>query len=31
MAPSFALEEDDVKAKLNQVPEIKPGDKLYLV
>ena len=31
MAPSFALEKDDVKAKLDQIPEIKPGDRLYLV
>ena len=30
IAPSFALEKDDIKAKLNQVPEIKPKDKLYL-
>ena len=30
IAPGFALEKDDVKAKLNQIPEIKPKDKLYL-
>ncbi len=30
IAPSFALEKDDIKAKLNQIPEIKPKDKLYL-
>ncbi|GAG02039.1 unnamed protein product [marine sediment metagenome] len=30
IAPSFALEKDDIKAKLNQIPEIKPMDKLYL-
>jgi UDP-N-acetylglucosamine/UDP-N-acetylgalactosamine diphosphorylase len=30
IAPSFALEKDNVKAKLNQIPEIKPKDKLYL-
>ncbi len=30
IAPSFALEKDDIKAKLNQIPEIKPNDKLYL-
>ncbi len=30
IAPSFALEKDDIKAKLNQIPEIKPGDKVYL-
>jgi len=30
IAPSFALEKDDIKAKLNQIPEIKPMDKVYL-
>jgi len=30
IAPSFALEGDDVKAKVDQIPKIKPGDKLYL-
>jgi UDP-N-acetylglucosamine/UDP-N-acetylgalactosamine diphosphorylase len=30
IAPGFALEKDDIKAKLNQIPEIKPKDKLYL-
>jgi len=30
IAPSFALEKDDIKAKLNQIPEIKPNDELYL-
>jgi len=30
IAPAFALEKDDIKAKLNQIPEIKPKDKLYL-
>ncbi len=30
IAPSFAAEKDDVKAKLNQIPKIKPGDKIYL-
>ncbi|MHC4735788.1 MAG: UTP--glucose-1-phosphate uridylyltransferase [Planctomycetota bacterium] len=30
IAPSFALEKDDIKAKLNQIPEIKPKDELYL-
>jgi UDP-N-acetylglucosamine/UDP-N-acetylgalactosamine diphosphorylase len=30
IAPSFALEKDDVKAKLNQIPQIKPNDRLYL-
>ncbi len=30
IAPSFALEKDDIKAKLNQIPKIKSGDKIYL-
>jgi UDP-N-acetylglucosamine/UDP-N-acetylgalactosamine diphosphorylase len=30
IAPSFALEKDDIKTKLNQIPEIKPMDRLYL-
>lgn len=30
IAPSFALERDDVKAKLDEIPQIKPKDKLYL-
>ena len=30
IAPSFALEKDDVKAKLNQIPKIKSNDKIYL-
>jgi len=30
IAPSFALEKDDIKAKIDQIPEIKPKDKLYL-
>ena len=30
IAPAFALEKDDIKAKLHQIPEIKPNDKLYL-
>lgn len=30
IAPGFALEQDDIKAKLNQIPEIKSGDELYL-
>ena len=30
IAPGFALDKDDIKAKLNRIPEIKPGDKLYL-
>ena len=30
IAPGFALEKDDVKAKLNRIPQIKPGDRIYL-
>jgi len=30
IAPGFALEKEDIKAKLNQIPQIKPKDKLYL-
>ena len=30
MASSFALDADDVKAKVSQVPKINPGDTLYL-
>ncbi|MGD2095921.1 MAG: UDPGP type 1 family protein [Phycisphaerales bacterium] len=30
ITPGFALEKEDVKAKLNQIPQIKPGDKIYL-
>ncbi len=30
IAPSFALEKDDIKEKLNQIPKIKPGDRIYL-
>jgi len=30
IAPSFALEKDDIKAKLNQIPQIKPKDRIYL-
>ncbi len=30
IAPSFALQKEDVKAKLDQIPKIKPGDKIYL-
>jgi len=30
IAPSFALEKDDVKAKINLIPKIKPKDKIYL-
>ncbi len=30
IAPSFALEKADIKAKLNQIPQIKPKDTIYL-
>jgi UDP-N-acetylglucosamine/UDP-N-acetylgalactosamine diphosphorylase len=30
IAPSFALEKDDIKRKLNRIPKIRPEDKLYL-
>ena len=30
IAPSYALEKDDIRTKLNRIPEIKPMDKLYL-
>jgi UDP-N-acetylglucosamine/UDP-N-acetylgalactosamine diphosphorylase len=30
IAPSFALEPDDVKEQLEQVPQIRPGDEVYL-
>ncbi|MHC4131495.1 MAG: UTP--glucose-1-phosphate uridylyltransferase [Planctomycetota bacterium] len=30
IAPSFALEKEDVMEKLDMVPEIKPADQLYL-
>jgi len=30
IAPAFALENDDIKEKLNRIPEIKPGDRIYL-
>ena len=30
ISPSFALEKDDVRAKLGRIPEIRPKDKLYL-
>jgi len=30
IAPTFALEKDDIKAKLNRIPQIKPKDKIYL-
>ena len=30
IAPSFALGKEDIKAKPNQIPEIKPKDEIYL-
>jgi UDP-N-acetylglucosamine/UDP-N-acetylgalactosamine diphosphorylase len=30
IAPSFALSPQDLKARINEIPEIKPGDSLYL-
>lgn len=30
IAPSFALEPEDLKARLDQIPSIKPGDRVYL-
>ena len=30
IASGFALEKDDIKGKLNRIPQIKPNDKLYL-
>jgi UDP-N-acetylglucosamine/UDP-N-acetylgalactosamine diphosphorylase len=30
IAPSFALEKDDIRMKLSQIPEIKPKDEIYL-
>jgi UDP-N-acetylglucosamine/UDP-N-acetylgalactosamine diphosphorylase len=30
IAPSFAVEKEDVKVKSSQIPKIKPGDKIYL-
>jgi UDP-N-acetylglucosamine/UDP-N-acetylgalactosamine diphosphorylase len=30
IAPGFALEKNDIKEKLNQIPKIKPGDTIYL-
>jgi UDP-N-acetylglucosamine/UDP-N-acetylgalactosamine diphosphorylase len=30
IAHSFALEPDDLKGKLNKIPEIKPGQSIYL-
>ena len=30
IAPSFALDKDDIRAKLSRVPQIKSGDQVYL-
>ncbi len=30
IAPSFALEKEDLKEKLAEIPQIKPGDSIYL-
>ncbi|MHC4205819.1 MAG: UTP--glucose-1-phosphate uridylyltransferase [Planctomycetota bacterium] len=30
IAPSFALQKEDIKEKLNQIPEIKPSGRIYL-
>jgi UDP-N-acetylglucosamine/UDP-N-acetylgalactosamine diphosphorylase len=30
IAPGFALQKEDIKEKLNQIPQIKPGDKICL-
>ncbi|MCP4259141.1 MAG: UDPGP type 1 family protein [Planctomycetes bacterium] len=30
ISSGFALQKDDIKEKLNQIPQIKPGDKIYL-
>ena len=30
IAPGFALSPEDIKAKIDQIPPIKPGDRLYL-
>ena len=30
ISPSFALEKDDVKAKIDRIPAIKPNDSVYL-
>lgn len=30
IAPDFALEKEDIGAKLDRIPNIKPGDKIYL-
>ncbi|HUV40350.1 MAG TPA: UDPGP type 1 family protein [Sedimentisphaerales bacterium] len=30
IAPSFALQKEDIKLKLDRIPQIKPGDNIYL-
>jgi UDP-N-acetylglucosamine/UDP-N-acetylgalactosamine diphosphorylase len=30
IAPSFALDPEDLKARLDQIPAIRPGDRVYL-
>lgn len=30
IAPGFALSKDEIKAKLNLIPQINPGDEIYL-
>ena len=30
LAPSFALHKNDIKAKINRIPQLKPKDKFYL-
>jgi UDP-N-acetylglucosamine/UDP-N-acetylgalactosamine diphosphorylase len=30
IAPSFALDKDEIKQKLDKIPRIKPGDSVYL-
>ncbi|MFC1737910.1 UTP--glucose-1-phosphate uridylyltransferase [Planctomycetota bacterium] len=30
LAPSFALEKSDIESKAEKIPQIKPGDELYL-
>ena len=30
ISPGFAVQKEDVKAKLDRIPEIKPNDKIYL-
>ncbi len=30
IAPDFALEKEDIKKKLNRIPDIKPSDRIYI-